>query len=42
MTITDCFDKAVKQRQDICDHNYQDRVVTPDKIFCSKCSLEVK
>jgi len=42
MGITDHFDKIIKKRQEQCEHNYQDRVITPDKIFCGKCSLEEK
>ncbi len=42
MGINSVLDELVKQRQTNCDHDYQDRVVTPDKTFCGKCGLEEK
>ena len=40
MTFTDTLDVIVRQRQEKCDHNYQDRVVTTNKVFCGKCGNE--
>jgi len=42
MSITNGLDELVRQRQEKCDHNYQDRVVNPDKIFCGKCGKDEK
>ena len=42
MQINNAMDTLVKKRQDNCDHNYQDRVVNNNKIFCGKCGLEEK
>lgn len=42
MGITNAMDKLVAERQNKCDHNYQDRMVTPQGVFCGECGKEEK
>jgi len=42
MGINNALDNLILRRQKICDHNYQDRVKTPNKTYCGKCGLEEK
>jgi len=37
MEINNTMDELVRQRQEKCDHNYQDRVTTPQGVYCGKC-----
>jgi len=40
--ISDAFDKLVKQKQDLCEHFYQDRITTDDGTFCGNCGVEIR
>ena len=42
MEINNAMDALVKKRQGNCEHNFQDRVTTPQGTFCGKCQKEEK
>jgi len=42
MEINNAMDELVRIRQEKCNHNYQDRVVTANKVFCGKCGKAEK
>jgi len=42
MEINNIMDSLVKQRQEKCEHHFQDRQVTSNGTFCGKCGKEEK
>lgn len=40
MEIKNAFDILIKNKQNNCDHPYQNRMVTPQGVFCGLCNKE--
>lgn len=38
MQINNALDELLKQKQNACDHPYQDRVITSQGTFCGLCN----
>ena len=40
MEINNALDILLKEKQENCDHPYQDRMVTSQGVFCGLCNKE--